>query len=160
NCPPYEAVSYVWGSYAALHRIRLNDRWFWIRDNLYKFLEHAAQGKILIKGLLSNPYRPQYLWIDQICIDQSSGSEKNHQVQAMASIFERAERVVCWLGQSDTDTNLGMDLIAEYVMLRAKHGYDWTRNAKMSENAAQRGIRNIFFRPYWHRLWIAQEFIL
>ncbi len=33
----------------------------------------------------------EYLWIDPICIDQSSTEEKNHQINMMCEIHEQAQ---------------------------------------------------------------------
>jgi hypothetical protein len=38
------------------------------------------------------------LWVDVVCIDQGSISERNAQVALMAFIFTRAAGVICWLG--------------------------------------------------------------
>ncbi|KAH6699080.1 heterokaryon incompatibility protein-domain-containing protein [Leptodontidium sp. MPI-SDFR-AT-0119] len=38
------------------------------------------------------------LWADGICINQDDGVEKSHQVQQMALIYERATKVLAWLG--------------------------------------------------------------
>lgn len=38
------------------------------------------------------------VWVDAICIDQSSSEERSTQVAMMAEIYDRAKRVVVWLG--------------------------------------------------------------
>jgi hypothetical protein len=159
SCPPYEAVSYVWGSEAATQQIIVNQCWFPVRNNLWQFLHHAANHYILISG--SKAYVPKYLWIDQLCIDQQSTLEKNHQVQAMGSIFGQAERVIAWLGPSDFDSGMDyvpfcLDTDSEALMLTkyktlARPGRGYTVLEQLTD---------IFQRPYWHRLWVAQEFIL
>jgi len=47
------------------------------------------------------------IWIDQICIDQSSPSEKSNQVSMMSNIYERALGVIVWL---DPSTELAYNL--------------------------------------------------
>lgn len=39
-----------------------------------------------------------WLWIDQICIDQSNTHEKNQQVAIMSKIYSKAYIVLSWLG--------------------------------------------------------------
>ena len=36
------------------------------------------------------------MWIDALCIDQTSMEERNHQVRAMSKIYTQAARVVIW----------------------------------------------------------------
>ncbi|KAF3053675.1 hypothetical protein E8E11_010944 [Didymella keratinophila] len=48
-----------------------------------------------IKRLLQRQTIP--LWLDQICINQSSLHGKNHQTSRMASIYQNAESVIVWL---------------------------------------------------------------
>jgi hypothetical protein len=53
----------------------------------------------LYEALLSIrlPREMRTLWIDQICIDQSSTEEKNSQVPLMTFIYSRASNVLIWL---------------------------------------------------------------
>ena len=39
-----------------------------------------------------------YLWIDQICIDQGSITERNQQVKIMGDIYKAGRKVLIWLG--------------------------------------------------------------
>jgi hypothetical protein len=48
-------------------------------------------------------WRTRRLWIDSICIDQTSMEEKNHQVALMGDIYKMAEKVDIWLGAGDVD---------------------------------------------------------
>jgi hypothetical protein len=40
------------------------------------------------------------MWIDAVCIDQSSVSERNYQVAQMGAIYAAAALVIVWLGNS------------------------------------------------------------
>ena len=40
------------------------------------------------------------IWIDSICISQHDDDEKTAQVKMMGDIYQRATRVVVWLGNS------------------------------------------------------------
>jgi hypothetical protein len=42
--------------------------------------------------------KPRTLWIDALCINQSSNAEKSRQVPLMGDIYESASRVLIWLG--------------------------------------------------------------
>jgi len=55
-------------------------------------------------GLLSvGPAAQTPLWIDAICIDQSSPDEVSAQVELMADIYRLAAGVVAWLGAEEDD---------------------------------------------------------
>jgi hypothetical protein len=36
---------------------------------------------------------------DGVCIDQDNGEERGHQVQLIAKIYGKANRVIVWLGE-------------------------------------------------------------
>ena len=114
--PPFEAVSYVWGSednphpitcnwasplmdtkgpsYASPFEIKKN---MTVTDNLYRLLLR-----------LREPNCMRALWIDQICIDQDTDpsklQEKMAQVRVMAEIYSAATSVIIWLGEEDSET--------------------------------------------------------
>lgn len=90
SCPEYHAVSYCWGDPAITHYITLKGQPFGVPSNLYAFLSHfSTMGKM-------SP-----IWVDAICIDQQSVSERNHQVGMMGSIYRSAISVFClaWSNQ-------------------------------------------------------------
>lgn len=51
------------------------------------------------------------IWIDAISIDQSSTSERASQVSIMDRIYRQAKKVLIWLGDEDSLTKEGMDVI-------------------------------------------------
>jgi hypothetical protein len=59
------------------------------------------------------------LWIDSICIDQSRDAveECNAQVALMGEIYKCARRVVVWLGKSDIQIRVALDLVIEIASL-------------------------------------------
>ena len=63
------------------------------------------------------------LWIDSICIDQSSDAveERNRQVALMGEIYKCAKRVIVWLGKSDIYIRRAFDLIIEIVSLTERY---------------------------------------
>jgi hypothetical protein len=173
QCPAYEALSYVWGSVVPVHSIKVNGKPFQIRSNLFHFLQHAAQHSIVSIRTDTDVYRPIYLWIDQLCIDQDSVRERNHQVQRMADIFQNAQRVVVWLGEATDESAATMRLIPNIVdffesletftrgysrrrAMKAKAQYHWFRK----DNAgAITQMAYLFHNQYWLRIWAVQEFL-
>ncbi|KAL6707476.1 hypothetical protein ACN47E_004046 [Coniothyrium glycines] len=134
QCPEYKAVSYTWGPPDPTFEITLDWRSFQIRENLWHFLNAAKSQE-----------GETWLWIDQICIDQFTVDERNHQVGLMASIYAQATEVLIWLGTEADGSDVAMAAI----------------NAG-SEGVERRSVQvqALFQRPYWRRLWILQEVLM
>ena len=169
SCPPYTALSYTWGPALPTKTIIVNGCAFTIRENLWHFLEQLKYG-ITIIGKVNHPLEhPHYMWIDQICIDQSSKVEKSHQVQRMAQIFSTAENVIAWIGPGDDDSDTAMHLFADsWPMERTSFDSDeqWAQLNYHHQSYRRRllddrrSIGQFLSRPYWRRLWIVQEVVL
>jgi hypothetical protein len=71
----------------------VNNQHLTVRQNLFDFLTMACQSPSFCGD-------STYLWIDQICIDQSRDVEKGHQVAQLLQIFLKATSVFVWLGQT------------------------------------------------------------
>jgi Heterokaryon incompatibility protein (HET) len=90
--PPYLALSYKWGEKYPLQYVSIRgERPFEleITENLYNFLKQVVRGQ---------NDEPQYLFIDQICINQTSMSERSQQVALMSRIYAKSRKVIVWLG--------------------------------------------------------------
>ena len=87
--PDYEAVSYTWGEpiFSALIECFSKGQ-LPITENLSKALFHLR---------LAN--RLRVLWIDAICINQQDLDERSHQVTLLRDTFQRAKKVIVWLGE-------------------------------------------------------------
>lgn len=176
ECPLYEALSYTWGPPLPTCNITLNERSFEIRENLSDFLERMRSGITLLDKDDCPLLHPRYLWIDQLCINQSSEEEKSHQVERMAQIYKQAQRVIVWLGRDDQQSGTAMRLIADtrfveeiptqnfhptypgaslWYALQEKHPDYLQRLLKDHQS-----VDNLLHRPYWDRLWVVQEFVL
>lgn len=83
----FEAVSYVWGTARSEQEVFCDDETIHVTSNCESLLRH-----------LRLKTETRHLWVDALCINQSSTSDKNHQVPLMGDIFESAERVIIWLG--------------------------------------------------------------
>jgi hypothetical protein len=81
-----------------------------------------------------------YLWIDQICINESNTTERNHQVQLMSQIYIRCRSMIVWLNDS-----LGLGAVAARSFSQCR---DQDSPATLLHNA------------YFTRLWIVQEILL
>ncbi|KAH7089747.1 heterokaryon incompatibility protein-domain-containing protein [Paraphoma chrysanthemicola] len=127
QAPPFTTLSYMWGTPPPTRVILAKGRVLNIRKKLYRFLEEFCNGD-------------EYLWVDQLCIDQDNALERSHQVRLMSSIYTRCSSVIMWLGghskkymQAARDFEATSDIDALAVLL--KH-------------------------PYFTRLWVIQEILL
>lgn len=153
---PYEALSYTWGDASAQRVITVNQQPFSITANLEKAL-HA----------LRLPHQDRLLWVDAICIDQASDTEKSHQVGQMRLVYKLAEQVIIWLGPSSEDSNLLMSL-AKTLDLHASRTKAWEQEwesivvanggpASDMFRRAYTALEELLARPWFRRVWILQE---
>jgi hypothetical protein len=103
DTPPYIALSYRWGASSPTFDFAINGtKGLRIRQNLHNFFQ--AYHK--------DVYEEVYLWVNQLCVNQSSIEERNHQVSMMSSIYHSASLVlVCPQSQH-----------AIYELQRSDHG--------------------------------------
>jgi hypothetical protein len=128
----------------------------------------------------------RYLWIDALCINQASNSEKSKQVAIMGTIFKTADRVTAWLGPEDSNSelamgwvhaigrNLDVDWAAEAVRLRIEERTEEFAVRREQEmpglvdfiegrgtfpwtNDEAAAVFSLLVRPYFERAWVAQE---
>lgn len=85
--PPFEALSYTWGSNIVDSPLYVEAGNLPIRANL-----DAALRSLRLPNLARR------LWVDAICINQDDVQERTRQVQYMRLIYKRATRVIVWLG--------------------------------------------------------------
>ncbi|KAK3385636.1 heterokaryon incompatibility protein-domain-containing protein [Podospora didyma] len=98
--PPYEALSYQWGSRHESQSpptIAINSILTPVTPNLHSALQQMRHAQ-----------RDRTLWVDALCINQADAAEKDSQVQRMAAIYRLAERVLVWLGVASSDSGLAM----------------------------------------------------
>ncbi len=79
----------------------------------------------LVTALLRfrNLTNQRVLWIDSICIDQNAIEERNHQVKLMGNVYQRGSRVLIWLGEEDSATELAYSCMRAYGELSLSE--DW-----------------------------------
>ncbi|EUC49463.1 hypothetical protein COCMIDRAFT_63830, partial [Bipolaris oryzae ATCC 44560] len=143
---PYEALSYAWGSNELVECIKLDEKSFWITDNL-----HAALQNLRLRD------RNRILWIDAICINQEDKVEQSHQVQQMGQIYEKAEKLLIWLGKATPQMIALMERLNQFrnadpdyhYKLETFQDWNWTDHSI--------AIKQILNREWFTRVWILQE---
>ena len=137
----YDAISYAWGPESPKFKIDVGAWPVYVRENIWQFLlskrHHTEQAT---------------LWIDALCIDQSSPSERAYQVQLMDQIYQGGQRVLVWLGREDPNSRVAMRLVEEI----SKESSGDIRICQPDHEALLAWSR----RPYWSRTWVVQEFLL
>lgn len=127
--PMYETLSYVWGSPDDRGLIVIKGTTFasdlepggkWkvqekdqLRRNQHGCLLVTRNLEVALRHI-RDLTKPCTLWIDAICIDQTSWEEKSRQIPIMGNIFRLAVRVIIWLGPEADDSNIAMEVLAEF----------------------------------------------
>ncbi|KAI0134229.1 heterokaryon incompatibility protein-domain-containing protein [Xylariales sp. AK1849] len=93
----YEALSYVWGEPSGYWPVSCNGQELLVTKNCQDALFHMRRK-----------FGKRTLWIDSICIDQTDTAhgieERSREIKKMGEIFQKAKRVVIWLGPGDAYT--------------------------------------------------------
>ncbi|KAK4120351.1 HET-domain-containing protein [Parathielavia appendiculata] len=106
----YVAMSYAWGPPKPTAQIMVNGKNVPVRANLEAGLREFRKLDYFRLG--------GKLWVDSLCINQADESEKEKQVQIMASIYSHAANVIVWLGLEEPGSDLAIqfleDISADY----------------------------------------------
>ncbi|KAH7327451.1 heterokaryon incompatibility protein-domain-containing protein [Rhexocercosporidium sp. MPI-PUGE-AT-0058] len=105
--PPYRALSYVWGPPPHESSIFCHGKELLVSESCVAALRHL-RGKYTVK----------ILWIDAICIDQSSLEERGHQVKLMGDVYSNAQRTWIWLGESTSESDFVMDFLNNFINVK------------------------------------------
>ena len=134
----YEALSYVWGNQDVTLPIQVDGLEFPITINL-----HAALS------CLRDHSFPRIIWVDAICIDQDNLQERAYQVQLMAKLYSKAQRVIVWLGEETEDTEGAL----EDLRRAANQGFA----GSLEKEAMQQATLNLLHRPWFQRIWVSKH---
>ena len=148
TCPPYVALSYVWGSFDDTEDIYVNGHSIAITTNLFSFLKELLTE--------ASRTRDQYFWADQISMDQNNIQERDHQVGLMGQIYSGAECVHAYLGHEVDVEAIRLDA-SDFVLQRITEEIALPDSFDIGLALA---YLDLCTRPYWQRLWIMQELYL
>ncbi|KAK5091763.1 hypothetical protein LTR05_001948 [Lithohypha guttulata] len=153
NTHRYKALSYLWGSKLPDYPIELDGCSFRVRENLWRFLQHAERR-----------FTDSPIFIDAICIDQENITERNSQVQNMGDIFSHADMVLAWLGEGDTRLERALPLLEAmtnlplYDLEHFNDGYEQDDDRRKRQ-AVSHPLFVLCALQYWKRVWIVQEIL-
>jgi tetratricopeptide (TPR) repeat protein len=142
-----EALSYVLGSLKALAPILLHGHEFETTQNLRTALLY-----------LRSETKDRILWIDAICINQNSLSERNSQVQLMRDIYTNAQRTIIWLGEAKAESDLAMNFLIDMEHHPSPSDFIAMMFREWPTHPVFDALKHLYGqRPYWKRLWVIQE---
>ncbi|KAH4945542.1 hypothetical protein HBI67_129250 [Parastagonospora nodorum] len=152
----YTALSYVWGEPTFNQSVRFAARSVPITSSL-------ATALFRLRSLEESIF----LWIDQICINQTDTREKEQQIPLMGLIYTHATNTVIWLGDEDgQDPHLALETM-EHVYAKLQMSDveitpdDFERlDFPPANHHAWHAVRQILQRPWLSRLWTIQEAVL
>ncbi|KAL2127960.1 hypothetical protein VTI74DRAFT_9925 [Chaetomium olivicolor] len=165
----YEGLSYCWGDPKRTCSISCNNVLFPVTANLHDALR-----------ALRKEDKARMLWVDAICINQTSIPERNQQVAIMRDIYRNATRTVVWLGPEGDDSNEALAIIPDLLAVRDKFYGGGHRTApvgvrsrfaltpeemdatpeleRLIDNTeARAAFLTLLQRPWFSRVWVVQE---
>jgi hypothetical protein len=144
----FEALSYVWGAPASTGTVILGGRSVVVTSNLQcalRCFRHKTSAR--------------FLWVDALCIDQTSTEEKITQVPRMWAVYTLSRRALIFLGAEADDSDRALYLI--HVISELQAG-DLDTVAKIVANSSLASSWNALLkltrRQWWGRAWIIQEY--
>ncbi|KAF5639008.1 Het6 heterokaryon incompatibility [Fusarium sp. NRRL 25303] len=160
RAPKYEAPSYVWGAPVQNRHMICNGQTFMITDSL-----DTALRRLRLVG------DSRCLWVDQICIDQTSLKERTEQVSIMRHIYSRAALVNAWLGPADPEEATAAGMIISTLAKRRPYEFREQQYFPENEYVQELGLparespawgvlNSMLNAPYFFRVWILQELTL
>lgn len=161
----YEAVSYCWGEVNRNYQVLCSERAIMVTENLIAALLRFRR-----------PILQRVLWIDSVCIDQNAVDERIHQVKVMGSVYQKASRVLVWLGEEDSTTELAYSCLRSLSSLEESiispkvedkttgilHEQSWdefceSRSVPPDTSAEILAFEELLHRPWFSRAWVYQE---
>jgi hypothetical protein len=164
--PPYKTTSYAWGD--AVQRCTM-------------LVDGKSMGISESASLLLRQVRQEHgvstLWVDAICIDQSSIGERSQQVSLMVDIYSQGSANIVCLGESDHYTAAALRAVAAIKIEIQEQNRDTSnigrlmytgsagepRHSAHGSSSSQfdiEALHSLYRRPWFSRLWIIQEAVL
>ncbi|RSL97737.1 hypothetical protein CDV31_012917 [Fusarium ambrosium] len=148
--PDFSVLSYSWGPEIDKVPITVQGMAVMITRNLHQCLVNLRSDKV-----------PLVIWIDAICIHQSSNEEKNTQVPLMRDIYKTARDEYIWLGETTT----GLDLIVSCIRFIASQDEDFhldrfdhiTHELIVTPEEIASAFAEFYELAWFHRTWIIQD---
>lgn len=106
--PTYEALSYAWGDTSQRVALLCHGKDLHVTPNCESALRHLRQDS-----------GARTLWVDAICIDQSSMEDRNQQVRIMGDIYSKASLVLIWIGPAASVEPFLFGILRQFESVRS-----------------------------------------
>jgi len=164
NLPPFETLSYCWGTSRSNRTILIDGKRLHIKPNLEAALREFRRPHYLSGDAQGH----RTLWIDAICINQEDLEERNHQVSFMCRIYSLSKDLVVWLGEEDETSRIAVDFIHWFSKIskggltHAKQSSEWGNRLSSTPlfPIIFQALNQFLDRPWFRRAWVLQEYIL
>jgi hypothetical protein len=185
ECPEFTALSYAWGPKTPIHRILVDDRPLWVRENLWQALRMLRFDVSMPSSAMLNTTTPsrRRRWLnkahsrsitsDLISTQASSGSATTYQSQLywidqicvnQDDISERNHQVGLMKDIYSRAAKVLVWLGGSENIENEAAAADFFRRREMDYSymlaGAPSGVLNICNRSYWKRMWVVQEIML
>jgi len=157
--PKYTAISYFWGAPKLTHTILCDGAALPVTANVHALLNQLLQRDDLNKKI----------WIDAICIDQNNLNEREQQVRLMKDIFSKASTTLVWLGTPDEPATVSpmLELGDKIIEMTKRVSPRRLKSEDLEacglppiDDRSWSTLANFFCLPWFHRVWVTQEYVL
>ncbi|KAM0300716.1 hypothetical protein ACHAPM_006002 [Fusarium culmorum] len=172
----FKAISYVWGEASFTESLVTPSGFIRITPSLASILRRIRHHE-----------ESSLYWADGLCINQNDIYEKEIQVPLMGVIYASAVRVLCDVCDENENINRLLDAMERHWKKNIRRGFELAQGRSMTlskeTTAAIMGVRlptqeeadeiqgfetedwaeeflEFISLPWFHRLWILQEFVL
>jgi hypothetical protein len=156
----FDALSYVWGSPVGDQPVFCDDKTLLITKNCLSALQHLRFRRAT-----------RTLWIDALCIDQSSLEERSRQVKIMGHIYGMADEVLIWLGEGTAEFRKIFrycQALTVYLRLKGRLMSNaeiptlerWSPEITLLPMPSLATFAKVTEADYFCRAWTLQEFIV
>ncbi len=160
SADPYIAISYEWGSDQIVSTME--------RDDGFQIglTESATE---IIKYVLGERRRKEWVWMDAICINQNNEVEKRHQVALMGEIYSSALQVLACIGPHSRGGDEALKFVPKVYKILKDFEHSGYKDAmtiaqrlvdldpRMTRWAA---LWSLLRSSFFERMWITQEMVM
>jgi hypothetical protein len=149
DAPAFEAISYTWGVKPPHIPLKVNGCQLKVTSAVEELLFYQ-------RSMLGS----KLFWIDAICINQNDNDEKTHQLPLMTKIYQRASRVIVWLGAPENPRDT---LSIRKIIKVLDHPQLFVSTTALlamifeKEEEAFLAIAKVLEHPWFERMWVVQE---
>ncbi len=141
----YSTLSYTWGRWAKEKYIVYNTM-----NTSWKLMENTKVTHSRLKRIIqtmSDIGKSEYVWIDQLCINQNDEKEKALEIARQGIIFENSDVSFIWLHETSIKD---MEIFLECQTALCSNSVEWAINA-------YKAVTKIISDSWFSSLWTTQE---